>query len=149
MAHYGLPYRATSGSGAGWGPGLASLPLAISPSQRCICSYYLVHILEHVARERRRPVCVQDLLDPLSGDVDPSEIGFPLPVDKSRYTKRIEIVYKETPQGPLHLDAYRPVLADGDRVPLVVMIHGGGWHQGGRFEMGLTRWAGWSPALDR
>jgi acetyl esterase/lipase len=77
------------------------------------------------------------------GDVDPSEIGFPLPVDKSRYTKRIEIVYKETPEGPLYLDAYRPVLADGDRVPMVVMIHGGGWHQGGRFDMGLTRWAGY------
>jgi acetyl esterase/lipase len=77
------------------------------------------------------------------GDVDPSEIGFPLPVDKSRYTKRIEIAYKETPEGPLHLDAYRPVLSDGDRAPLVVMIHGGGWHQGGRFEMGLTRWAGY------
>ena len=77
------------------------------------------------------------------GDVDPSEIGFPLPVDKSRYTKQIEIVYKETAAGPLHLDAYRPILGDGDRVPLVVMIHGGGWHQGGRFDMGLTRWAGY------
>ncbi len=77
------------------------------------------------------------------GDVDPSQIGFPLPIDKSRYTKRIEIAYKETPEGPLHLDAYRPVLAEDHRVPLVVMIHGGGWHQGGRFDMGLTRWAGY------
>jgi acetyl esterase/lipase len=77
------------------------------------------------------------------GDVDPSEIGFPLPVDKSRYTKQIEIVYKQTPEGPLHLDAYRPVQADDQPVPLVVMIHGGGWHQGGRFDMGLTRWAGY------
>ena len=77
------------------------------------------------------------------GDVDPSEIGFPLPVDKSRYTKQIEIVYKQTPEGPLHLDAYRPVVADDHLVPLVVMVHGGAWHQGGRFDMGLTRWAGY------
>jgi len=82
------------------------------------------------------------------GDVDPSQIGFPLPVDKSRYTKRMEIVYKETPEGPLHLDAYRPVFAEDHRVPLVVMIHGGGWHQGGRFEMGLTRWAGYLASAE-
>ena len=33
--------------------------------------------------------------------------------------------------------------ADEHRHPLVVMIHGGGWARGGRFEMGLTRWAGY------
>jgi acetyl esterase/lipase len=75
------------------------------------------------------------------GDVDPSQIGFPFPPDRSRYEKRVEIPYKETPEGPLHLDAYRPV--GPGRAPLVVMIHGGGWHQGGRYEMGLSRWAGW------
>jgi acetyl esterase/lipase len=82
------------------------------------------------------------------GDVDLSQIGFPLPVDKSFYTKRMEIAYKETPEGPLHLDAYRPVLPEDRRVPLVVMIHGGGWHQGGRFDMGLTRWAGYLASAE-
>jgi acetyl esterase/lipase len=75
------------------------------------------------------------------GDVDPSRIGFPFAPDRTRYEKRVEIPYKSTPQGDLHLDAYRPV--GRERAPLVVMIHGGGWHQGGRYEMGLTRWAGW------
>ena len=75
------------------------------------------------------------------GDVDPSRIGFPLPVDKSRYAKEVGLVYKETGRGPPHLDAYRP--RDAEHAPLVVMIHGGSWHQGGRYEMGLTRWAGY------
>ena len=75
------------------------------------------------------------------GDIDPSQIGFPFKPDKSRYTKRIEIPYKETPLGPLYLDAYRP--RDAEVSPLVVMIHGGGWRQGGRFEMGISRWAGY------
>jgi acetyl esterase/lipase len=78
------------------------------------------------------------------GDVDPSQIGFPFPPDRTRYAKRVEIPYKETPEGPLHLDLYRP--AGPGRAPLVVMIHGGGWHQGGRYEMGLSRWAGWLAA---
>lgn len=75
------------------------------------------------------------------GDVDPSQIGFPFAPDRTRYEKRIAIPYKETDRGPLHLDAYRPQSVE--RPPLVVMIHGGGWQRGGRFEMGLTRWAGW------
>ena len=75
------------------------------------------------------------------GDVSPEQIGFPLAVDKSLYRKRAGIAYKETPAGPLLLDAYRP--AAEDRHPLVVMIHGGGWARGGRFDMGLTKWAGY------
>ena len=42
------------------------------------------------------------------GDVELSEIGFPFQPDRSRYAKQTEIVYKETPDGPLHLDVYRP-----------------------------------------
>ena len=76
------------------------------------------------------------------GDVDPSQLGFPLPVDKARYTKEPGLVYKQTDAVPLQLDAYRPTGASAP-APLVVMIHGGGWHQGGRFQMGLTRWAGY------
>jgi acetyl esterase/lipase len=75
------------------------------------------------------------------GDVDPSQIGFPFPIDKARYEKRTGIAYKQTDSGPLRLDAYRP--ASGDAHPLVVMIHGGGWARGGRFEMGLSKWAGY------
>jgi acetyl esterase/lipase len=78
------------------------------------------------------------------GDADPSRIGFPFAPDRSRYEKRVEIPYKQTAQGSLHLDLYRP-LASG-AAPLVVMIHGGGWHRGGRYEMGLSRWAGWLAA---
>jgi acetyl esterase/lipase len=81
-----------------------------------------------------------ELLDWI-GDVDPSQIGFPFPLDRSLYHKRTEIPFKQTPEGPLHLDAYVP--SGVDRAPLVVMIHGGGWHIGGRYQMGLTRWAGY------
>jgi acetyl esterase/lipase len=79
------------------------------------------------------------------GEVDPSQIGFPFAPDRTRYEKRASIPYKSTEAGPLHLDAYRPVggSVGAARPPLVVMIHGGGWHQGGRFQMGLSRWAGW------
>jgi acetyl esterase/lipase len=73
------------------------------------------------------------------GGADPSQIGFPLAVDRAAYRKTAGIPYKETAGGPLLLDAYRPA-GDG-RHPLVVMIHGGGWARGGRFEMGLTKWA--------
>ena len=82
------------------------------------------------------------------GDVDPSRIGFPFEPDRTRYEKRVEIPYKRTAAGPLHLDVYRPTgsvaaPAGAGHAPLVVMIHGGGWHQGGRYQMGLSRWAGW------
>jgi acetyl esterase/lipase len=75
------------------------------------------------------------------GDVDPSRIGFPLSVDRRDYRKETGIPYKQTASGPLLLDAYRPTA--GTRHPLVVMIHGGGWARGGRFAMGLSKWAGY------
>ncbi len=78
------------------------------------------------------------------GDIDPDRIGFPLRVDRGAYRKQVGIPYKETGHGPLLLDAYRP--AQGDSHPLVVMIHGGGWARGGRFEMGLTKWAAYLAA---
>lgn len=77
------------------------------------------------------------------GDVPPDQIGFPLEIDRTLYTKQTGLVFKQTPSGPLELDAYRPTAADAEPAPLVVMIHGGGWQQGGRFQMGLTRWAGY------
>lgn len=80
-----------------------------------------------------------DMLPEWMGGVDPSRIGFPLPVDRAAYRKTAGLAYKDTPAGPLLLDAYRPA-GDG-RHPLVVMIHGGAWARGGRFEMGLTKWA--------
>jgi acetyl esterase/lipase len=73
------------------------------------------------------------------GEVDPSQIGFPFPADRGAYRKQAGIEYKRTAAGPLLLDAYRP--ADDTQHPLVVMIHGGGWARGGRFAMGLTKWA--------
>jgi hypothetical protein len=54
------------------------------------------------------------------GGADPGQIGFPLPVDRAAYRKTGGIAYKDTPDGPLLLDAYRP--ADEHRHPLVVMI---------------------------
>ena len=78
------------------------------------------------------------------GEVDPSQIGFPLPVDRGAYRKQPGIAYKQTIAGPLLLDAYRPVAGAGH--PLVVMIHGGAWARGGRFQMGLTKWAGYLAA---
>lgn len=78
------------------------------------------------------------------GDIDVSQIGFPLPVDRGAVHKTPGITYKTTPLGPLQLDAYRP--SAGGRHPLVVMIHGGGWWRGGRYEMGLTKWAAYLAA---
>jgi acetyl esterase/lipase len=84
----------------------------------------------------------QSGVSPWMGDIDPSQLGFPFALDKSLYSKEIGIVYKETAKGPQHLDLYRPA-ARQQKAPLVVMIHGGGWSQGGRFEMGLSKWAGY------
>ena len=75
------------------------------------------------------------------GEIDPSQLGFPFELDRSQYSKETGVVYKETPLGALHLDIYRPATAG--QHPLCVMIHGGGWRQGGRFEMGLSKWAGY------
>jgi acetyl esterase/lipase len=77
------------------------------------------------------------------GDVASEQLGFPLPVDRTLYTKQPGLVYKQTSSGPLELDAYRPAGEATGRAPLVVMIHGGGWHRGGRYQMGLSRWAGY------
>lgn len=76
-----------------------------------------------------------------TGGADPSQFGFPFAIDRAAYRKTAGLRYKETPSGPLLLDAYRP--ADDGVHPLVVMIHGGGWARGGRFEMGLSKWAGY------
>ncbi len=77
------------------------------------------------------------------GDIHPDQLGFPLEIDRSLYTKDTGLTFKQTPSGPLKLDAYRPTNVGGAAVPLVVMMHGGGWHQGGRYQMGLSRWAGY------
>ncbi len=76
------------------------------------------------------------------GGIDPSQLGFPFEVDRSRYVKETGLAYKHTDRGELLLDAYRPTHGD-EPAPLVVMIHGGGWRGGGRYQMGLTRWAGY------
>ena len=81
-------------------------------------------------------------MPPWMGNVDPSQLGFPFEVDRSGYTKQTELPFKNTAQGPLYLDAYRPASLS-EPAPLVLMIHGGGWRSGGRFQMGLTRWAGY------
>ena len=77
------------------------------------------------------------------GDITPEQLGFPLPLDRSLYHKEAGLVYKQTPSGPLELDAYRPAREAAPGAPLVVMIHGGAWHGGGRYQMGLSRWAGY------
>ncbi len=77
------------------------------------------------------------------GDITPEQLGFPLPIDRTLYVKESGLVYKQTPSGPLELDAYRPTAPTNSPAPLVVMIHGGGWHRGGRYQMGLSRWAGY------
>ena len=77
------------------------------------------------------------------GDVSPEQLGFPLEVDRNLYSKETGIVYKNTASGALELDLYRPLGTDRPAAPGVIMIHGGGWHGGGRFQMGLTRWAGY------
>lgn len=87
---------------------------------------------------------MSDALPEWMGEVDLARIGFPLPIDRAAYRKTPGITYKDTPDGPLQLDAYRPT--GGARHPLVVMIHGGGWARGGRFEMGLTKWAAYLAA---
>ena len=91
-----------------------------------------------MAESRKTPV-VADWM----GDVAPEQLGFPLPLDRALYTKQSGLVYKQTSSGPLELDAYRPVAGADRLAPLVVMIHGGGWHGGGRYQMGLSHWAGY------
>lgn len=85
---------------------------------------------------------VDEALPAWMGGADPSQIGFPFDVDRSRYVKETGLPYKQTADGELLLDVYRPTDADGPS-PLIVMIHGGGWRGGGRFQMGLARWAGY------
>lgn len=82
---------------------------------------------------------------PWMGDVDPSQLGFPFEIDRSRYEKQPGLVYKKTATGDQHLDFYRP-LGTTEPPPLILMIHGGGWRGGGRYQMGLTRWAGYLAA---
>jgi len=71
------------------------------------------------------------------GGVDPSQLGFPFEVDHRRFSKEPGIAFKQTPHGELLLDAYRPTDAIGPS-PLVVMIHGGGWRGGGRYQIEMT-----------
>lgn len=76
------------------------------------------------------------------GGADPSTIGFPFELDRSLYVKEPGLAYKQTPNGELLVDVYRPTEPEAP-APLIVMIHGGGWRGGGRYQMGLSRWAGY------
>ena len=48
-------------------------------------------------------------------------------------TVKLDVTYKTTSQGPIRLDLYYPAAPkSGDRFPLVLFTHGGGWTTGDR-----------------
>ena len=70
----------------------------------------------------------------------------PLPPDPAGPAPTLEtqtdVVYGFAGAGALELDFARPVLCAGQRIPLAVFIHGGGWHQGdkaGAFQSSYAR----------
>ena len=61
--------------------------------------------------------------------------------DSSRRADHQDVVYL-TPDGePLHLDLYLPSLAEDERCPCIVFVHGGGWKNGDKKSGGKN--AGW------
>lgn len=46
--------------------------------------------------------------------------------------KRTNILYKSTPQEDLYFDLYLPTEKKGEKAPLLVYIHGGGWAAGSK-----------------
>ena len=60
----------------------------------------------------------------------------PLPPDpaaaRPALDERIDVVFGAPGGVPLRLDFFKPVLCRGQRVPLVVFVHGGAWTAGGK-----------------
>ena len=51
---------------------------------------------------------------------------------KSQQTVKMDIPYKTTPEGVLHLDLYYPDSIPHGKYPIVVYTHGGGWAAGSK-----------------
>jgi len=57
-----------------------------------------------------------------------------LPPDARKFLK---LEFTKTPQGPVYLDLYLPAKADA-LLPLIIWIHGGGWHTSPKARMEFT-----------
>lgn len=51
---------------------------------------------------------------------------------RSRGSRRLNLLYKTTPEEDLYLDLYLPADQGGPPAPLVIYTHGGGWVTGGK-----------------
>jgi len=57
-------------------------------------------------------------------ELDPLWLGLPPGIQIDR-----DVIYKDSPGGPLHLDIYRPEVPPATPLPWVVWICGGGWRE--------------------
>ncbi len=55
--------------------------------------------------------------------------------------RKLEIVYKQTSEGDLHLDLYYPTPRPAGKCPVVVYTHGGGWAAGSKLGAGNASFA--------
>lgn len=60
-------------------------------------------------------------------------LPFAAPADDSPVTSKLDVTYKFVEQGPLKLDLHYPAAPKaGDKFPLVLFVHGGGWTAGNK-----------------
>lgn len=60
-------------------------------------------------------------------------LPFAAPADDSPVTSKLDVTYKFVEQGPLKLDLHYPAAPKaGDKFPLVLFMHGGGWTAGNK-----------------
>ena len=55
--------------------------------------------------------------------------------------RKLELVYKTTPEGDLHLDLYYPTPRPPGPCPVIVYTHGGGWAAGSKLGVGNALFA--------
>lgn len=49
-------------------------------------------------------------------------------------TRKLDVLYKKTPERDLHLDLYYPTGNRSGKCPVVIFTHGGGWAAGSRYK---------------
>jgi acetyl esterase/lipase len=50
-----------------------------------------------------------------------------------------DIVFAETPQGPLDMNLYTPKVRPTEKLPLIVWVYGGGWFVGNKHQIQIAR----------
>ena len=61
--------------------------------------------------------------------------------------KWLNVIFKQSPQGPVFFDFYFPDKDSSSKKPVVIYTHGGGWAAGSKEGAGMNSFSGLSCAI--